>query len=75
MKHDLPLWVRTVSLTAPSLRDNTADAERLIQAIRPFLHTSSIDIDLDLLKILPKVLRESRFRVHCVLLKKDTGGF
>lgn len=34
------------------------------------LHTSAIHIDLDLLKVLPKALRESRFRVRCVLFKE-----
>ncbi len=70
MRNNTTPWVQTVSLTAPTLKDNTADADRLIQALRPFLHTSTIDIDLDLLKILPTVLRESRFRVRCILFKE-----
>jgi uncharacterized 2Fe-2S/4Fe-4S cluster protein (DUF4445 family) len=63
-------WIQTVSLETPSLKDNTADAERLIQALRPRLNTPAIKIDLDLLKALPKVLRHSRFKVRCVLFKE-----
>jgi uncharacterized 2Fe-2S/4Fe-4S cluster protein (DUF4445 family) len=71
MRKNTTPWVRTVSLTAPTLKDNTADADRLIQALRPFFHTSTIDIDLDLLKALPTILRKSQFRVHCILFKES----
>jgi uncharacterized 2Fe-2S/4Fe-4S cluster protein (DUF4445 family) len=70
MKTDSPPWVQTISLTVPSLKDNTADADRLIQALRPLLQASTINIDLDLLKILPTTLRTSRFRVRCILFKE-----
>ena len=70
MKNGSPPWVRTVALTAPTLKDNTADADRLIQALKPFFHTSAIDIDLDLLKVLPTILRKSQFRVRCILFKE-----
>jgi uncharacterized 2Fe-2S/4Fe-4S cluster protein (DUF4445 family) len=63
-------WIQTVSLEAPSLKDNTADAERLIQALKSRLNTTAIEIDLDLLKALPTVLRRSRFNVRCVLFKE-----
>ena len=63
-------WIQTVSLETPSLKDNTADAERLIQALRFRLKTPAIKIDLDLLKTLPTVLRRSRFNVRCVLFKE-----
>jgi uncharacterized 2Fe-2S/4Fe-4S cluster protein (DUF4445 family) len=63
-------WIQTVSLEAPSLQDNTADAERLIQALKPRLNTPTVRIDLDLLKTLPTVLRHSRFNIRCVLFKE-----
>jgi len=59
-------WIQTVTLTPPSLKDNTADADRLIQALKSRLDTPVIDIDLDLLKILPAVLRHSRFNTHII---------
>jgi uncharacterized 2Fe-2S/4Fe-4S cluster protein (DUF4445 family) len=63
-------WIQTVSLETPSLKDNTADAERLIQALRSRLNAPTIKIDLDLLKALPTLLRHSRFNVRCVLFKE-----
>jgi uncharacterized 2Fe-2S/4Fe-4S cluster protein (DUF4445 family) len=63
-------WIHTVSLNAPSLKDNTADADRLIQGLRPLLHTSTIHIEMDLLKVLPTILRKSTFRVRCILFKE-----
>ncbi|MCK5486949.1 MAG: DUF4445 domain-containing protein [Desulfobacterales bacterium] len=63
-------WIQTVTLTPPSLKDNTADADRLIQALKSRLDTPVIDIDLDLLKILPAVLRHSRFNIRCILFKE-----
>jgi uncharacterized 2Fe-2S/4Fe-4S cluster protein (DUF4445 family) len=63
-------WIQTVSLEAPSLKDNTADAERLIQALKSHLNTPAIKIDLDVLKTLPAALRHSRFNIRCVLFKE-----
>jgi uncharacterized 2Fe-2S/4Fe-4S cluster protein (DUF4445 family) len=63
-------WIQTVSLTAPTLKDNTADADRLNRALGPLLQTSAIHIDVDLLKVLPAILRDSRFRVRCLLFKE-----
>jgi uncharacterized 2Fe-2S/4Fe-4S cluster protein (DUF4445 family) len=69
VKNSTP-WIQTVSLEAPSLANNTADAERLIQALKPRLETPAIKIDLDLLKTLPTILRNSRFNIRCVLFKE-----
>ena len=63
-------WVQTVTLTPPSLKDNTADADRLVQALKSRLDTPAIAIDPDLLKVLPTVLRESTFKVHCIVFKE-----
>jgi uncharacterized 2Fe-2S/4Fe-4S cluster protein (DUF4445 family) len=63
-------WIQTVTLTLPSLKDNTADADRLVQALKSCLDTPVIDIDPDLLKTLPTVLRESKFKVRCILFKE-----
>ena len=71
-KNSIP-WVQTVTLNPPSLKDNTADAERLIQDLKSRLNTAAIDIDLDLLKALPAVLRHSQFKTHCILFKEDQG--
>jgi len=62
-------WIKTVSVPAPSLKDNTGDADRLIRSLRPAVGTEPIHIDLDLLKKLPHILREANFSVHCILFK------
>jgi len=62
------LWIKTVSIAPPSLQDNTADAERLISALRTTLQTNnSINIDLSLIKKLPAILRQCDFNVRCTL--------
>ncbi|MGD9042294.1 MAG: ASKHA domain-containing protein [Desulfobacterales bacterium] len=63
-------WIQTVTLTPPSLKDNTADADRLIQTLKSRLDTPAIRIDPELLKVLPTVLRESSFKVHCIVFKE-----
>lgn len=62
-------WVRTVSLTPPTLEDNTADADRLIGALKNKLETNTIDIDLHLLRKLPGLVRKWDYKVCCVLFK------
>ncbi len=70
MRKNSTSWVQTVTLNPPSLKDNTADAERLIQALKSQLNTAAIDIDLGLLKTLPAVLRDSRFTIRCILFRE-----
>jgi uncharacterized 2Fe-2S/4Fe-4S cluster protein (DUF4445 family) len=65
-------WIETVALAAPSLRDNTADADRLADALRTRLGTDTVDMDLDLLGRLPGLLHENDYRVRCVLFR-DRG--
>lgn len=69
MRKNATPWIQTVSLEAPTLKDNTADAERLSQALKSHLK-SGIDIDLSLLKILPEILRDAQFNIRCVLFKE-----
>ena len=70
MKSNDSLWIKTISLPPPSLQDNTADTERLISALRTALQTDdAIHIDLDQIKKLPDILRQSDFTVRCTLLK------
>jgi len=62
-------WIRTVSLNPPSLQDNTADADRLIRALKSELKTEAIDIDPALLKTLPDSLRKWEYKAGCILFK------
>ena len=58
-------WVKTVTLNPPTLEDNTADADRLIAALKADLQTDHIDIDLDLLKMLPDLVR--KWNIRCAV--------
>ena len=62
-------WIKSVSLDPPSLQDNTADAERLLVALKEQLQADNIGIDYDLLKQLPALLRQWEFRVRCIVVK------
>jgi len=50
-------WVHRISIPGPSLQNNTADAERVISALQPALGDGTVSIDLDLLRILPGLIR------------------
>jgi uncharacterized 2Fe-2S/4Fe-4S cluster protein (DUF4445 family) len=62
-------WVQTVLLTAPTLKDNRADADRLIDVLKTELNTDWITIELDLLRHLPEYLRKWNYAVRCILIK------
>jgi uncharacterized 2Fe-2S/4Fe-4S cluster protein (DUF4445 family) len=62
-------WVRTVRLAKPTLQDNTADADRLISALKSDLQTDAVHLDLDLAKKLPDLLRKCEYSVRCLLFK------
>ena len=68
-------WVRTVWLTPPTLQNNTADADRLADALKSELKTNRVDIDLDLLKKLPEQLRKWAYQLQCVVLKDRDRWF
>jgi len=60
--------IKTVFLPSPTLEDNTADADRLREALKRQLKTDVVDIDFSLLKILPDLLRKNAYRLKCVLI-------
>ena len=64
-----PPWVQTVALTPPSLQDNTADVDRLLNALKSLLKSSTIHLDLELLRDLPEIMRQSHYRVRCTVLR------
>jgi uncharacterized 2Fe-2S/4Fe-4S cluster protein (DUF4445 family) len=65
--------VSRISLTPPSLGDNTADADRLVQALKNELQTDAIGIDLTLLKRLPGRLRAAGYQIDCLIFQERRG--
>ncbi len=63
-------WIRLVSLSHPSLQDNTADFDRLKNQLKKQLKTESVKIDLSVLRELPFRLRDSSYAARCIVVKE-----
>ncbi|RJR20442.1 MAG: DUF4445 domain-containing protein [Desulfobacteraceae bacterium] len=65
------LWIRVeeIRLPPPSLRDNTADLDRLLKGIRKSLGTEHIVCDLSIIKRIPSLLREFNYSVKAALFR------
>jgi len=63
--------VQRVTVHRPSLENNTADAERLIESLKPQLSSRCVSIDFSVLRQLPELLRDSGHLVRCAMLKTD----
>ena len=68
-------WIKTActKLPLPSLRDNTADIDRLIRGIRKELGIKNVNISYPLMKKTPSILREYDYQVNAILFKMDTS--
>jgi len=62
-------WIKRVSVTPPSLKDNTADTDRFENALKAVLNIEIADIDLTLSRKLPDLLRKYDFNLRCILFK------
>lgn len=60
-------WIVRVCLAEPSLKDNTADVDRLLQALRHKLAPAQVTLDLSLARKIPAILRAGAFEVDCVV--------
>lgn len=67
MSKSLRGWVKKITVPAASLQNNTADAERLIAALKPALSTGTVSIDISLLRDLPGLLRKQDGEFNCTL--------
>ena len=56
-------------MTPPSLKDNTADADRLIKGIKKTVQNENIEVGYSLLKKIPFILRESGYDIVPVLCR------
>jgi uncharacterized 2Fe-2S/4Fe-4S cluster protein (DUF4445 family) len=71
---DAPGWVARVQLPEPSLQDNTADVDRLSDALRKEFGLAALDVDLSLGRVLPSLLRENHFAVRCLVCRDRHRG-
>jgi uncharacterized 2Fe-2S/4Fe-4S cluster protein (DUF4445 family) len=71
---EAPGWVTRIQLPEPSLRDNTADADRLSDALRKQFGLEAIDVDLSLCRRLPSLLRENRYMLRCLVFGDRRHG-
>jgi len=62
--------VKSVSLSPPTLQDNTADADRLINSLKQQLNTDDIKTDLYLIREVPELLRKWDYNAECILIKE-----
>lgn len=65
--------MQVISLTMgiPSLDDTMPDTERLTRAIKELAGAEEVEIVYDVLTKLPDVLRETDFKVQCVISKNE----
>jgi len=66
-------WVQRIQMPSPSLGDNMADADRLITSLKQSFDIQTIQMDYELLKTLPKVLRTADFDVICTVWGFDNN--
>jgi uncharacterized 2Fe-2S/4Fe-4S cluster protein (DUF4445 family) len=62
-------WLHTLDLRPPSLSDNTADVDRLANALKKALGSDKITINLELARQLPRRLRQNHYRAPCIVFK------
>ena len=68
-------WIRRVplQLNHPSLKDNTADVDRLIRGLGKGLETESICVDFSLAKKVPSSLRNFDYDVSAILFQEKNS--
>jgi uncharacterized 2Fe-2S/4Fe-4S cluster protein (DUF4445 family) len=66
-------WIQVVEsrLTRPSLKDNTADVDRLLKGMEKALQGNKVAIGFSLLKKIPTLLREYDYSIRAVLYQDD----
>ncbi|MFO7558863.1 MAG: ASKHA domain-containing protein [Desulfobacterales bacterium] len=69
MENTVQGWIKTISLAPPTLQNNTADADRLLSALKMHLATDQIELSLSLLRKLPDQIRKWKYMIRCILFK------
>ena len=68
-------WIKSIhpDISPPTLKDNTADVDRLVKGIRKHLFPGGINIDFPLVKELPHILRKYKYHVNAILFEDRKG--
>ncbi len=68
-------WIKTIKLkiAPPSLKDNTADVDRLIKGIKKGLETENVTVDFSLVKKISNALRKSNYQINAILHENKNG--
>ncbi len=69
MTESVKTWVHPLTLIPPTLADNTADTDRLINALKERLKTDTLEIDLPLIRNLPELLRKFQYKTTCIVVR------
>lgn len=68
-------WVKDVSIPLPSVENNIADADKLIKVLLDKFNFEHVNIELDILRILPDLLRESQYQIRCSCFYDNKNAF
>ena len=68
-------WIKTIKLkiAPPSLKDNTADVDRLIKGIKKGLSAENVTIDFSLVKKVSNALRKFNYQINAILHENQNG--
>jgi uncharacterized 2Fe-2S/4Fe-4S cluster protein (DUF4445 family) len=68
-------WIKRtlVRTTPPSLKDNTADVDRLAKELQKVLGGEEVSIDLSLSRKIPSLLREHHYCVEAILYQEHSA--
>ena len=65
--------VQRLRLEKPSIKDNTADTERVLLAVRKNLQQATVRIDFGLLARLASTLRDADYQIDCLVCRDKAG--
>ena len=68
-------WINIITprISPPSLKDNTADVDRLIKGIKKTLQAERISVEFSLAKTLPHTLRHYNYNVDAAVFEDANG--
>ena len=68
-------WIKIIKpeIGQPSLKDNTADVDRLIKGIKKGLSAENVTIDFSLVKKVSNALRKFNYQINAILHENQNG--